>query len=294
MSAAKRTKKRAAGPPGSWAAWLFGRGRPLMASLLVIAAGFAAWWWVWQRVGPRVTRAERYLVGLDRLQTTPQPEWIHTDVRSEVYQSLQFGGPMNLLDDELSPRIAEAFARHPWVERVVRVTKLAGAGVRVELEYRRPVCVVRVDGRLLPVDRRGILLPAEATPREKLERYPQLAGVDSPPLAVPGEPWGTVRVAGGAAIAYELVDVWEGWHLARIVPFPFVAPDGREQMQYSLFSEAGTRIVWGLPPGVTSPTEPTAQEKRARLKAYRARHGTFDGPAGPLDLDVRTMPDPAP
>ncbi len=292
MSAAKRTKKSAIGPLGDLAAWAFGRGRPLAAGLLVIAAFFAAWWWVWQRVGPRVTSAERYLVELDDLHLTPQPEWIHTDVRAEVYQWLRLGGPMNLLDDDLNPRIAEGFARHPWIERVDRVTRLPAGGVQVDLEYRRPVCVVRIGDRLLPVDRSSFLLPAGGFSRAELERYPQLVGVDASGFEIEGEPWGSVGVAGGAAVAAVLDEVWEPWHLARIMPFPVVAPDGREQLHYNLFTSGGTRIAWGLPPGIESPAEPTVGEKLARLRAYRARHGTFDGPAGPLDLDVRTMPDP--
>ncbi len=290
MSAAKRVSKSAAGPVGDLAGWLFGRGRPVAAGFLVLAIFLLAWWWVWQQVGPRVTGAERYRLDLDDLHVTPQPDWVRADIRSEVYQALRLGGPLNLLDDDLSPRVAEGFARHPWVEQVKQVTRLPAAGVQVELEYRRPVCVVRVGERLQPIDHRSILLPPDRIPRVELERYPQLAGIDAAPLATYGEPWGSVRVAGGAAVAKELAEVWEAWQLARIVPFPVVAPDGREQVQYSLFTEGGTRIVWGLPPGIDSPSEPTAEEKLARLKAFRAQQGMFDGPAGPLDLDVRRMP----
>ncbi len=293
MSAAKRAKKSAVGPLGDLAGWAIGRGRPVAVGLLVLAAFLLAWWWVWQQVGPRVTRAERYLVELDDLDVTSQPEWIYADVRSEVHELLRLGGPMNLLDDDLGPRIAEGFDRHPWVERVLQVARLS-SGVRVELEYRRPVCAVRAGERLWLVDRRGILLPSKGAPRAELDRYPQLVGIEPPRFASEGEPWGSARVAGGAALAGKLFDVWEAWHLARIIPFPVVAPDGRELVHYSLFTIGGTRIVWGLPPGVDSPGAPSAAEKLARLKAYRARHGTFDGPAGPLDLDVRKLPASAP
>ncbi|MDY0169975.1 MAG: hypothetical protein RBS80_25755 [Thermoguttaceae bacterium] len=292
MSAAKRTKKHAFGPAADLLGWAMGRGRVLAAGLVVAGMFFLAWWAVWQRVGPRVTSAERYLLELDRLEATPRPEWIHTDVRAEVYQALRLGGPMNLLDDDLNPRIAEAFARHPWIERVVRVTRLPAAGVQVDLEYRRPVCAVKVGEHLRLVDHRSILLPTEGIPRVELERYPQLAGIESPPVAIPGEPWGDIRVVGGVAVANALLDTWEAWHLARIVPAAVVAPDGRERVHYSLFTMGGTSVAWGLPPGMEGAGEPTTQEKLARLRAYRASHGTFDGPAGPLDLDVRTMPRP--
>ena len=290
MSTAKKTSKNAIGPLGGFVALALGPGRALASAVLVLGVFLVAWWVVWQRVGPNVVKSERFLVRLDNLETTPQPEWVPGDVRAEVFQSLQFDGPMNLLDDDLGPRVAEGFARHPWIERVVRVTKLPSSSVQVELDYRRPACVVKVGDRLLAVDHRSILLPIEGISRIELERYPQLVGVDSLPRAIPGEPWGSVRVAGGAAIASALSDVWEDWRLARIVPFSVIAPDGREQVHYSVFTESGTRITWGLPPGVDGPGELSAQAKLAQLKAYYIRHGSFDGRTGPLDLDVRSLP----
>ena len=40
--------------------------------------------------------------------------------------------PLSILDDDLTGRIAAAFALHPWVAKVVRVTKHHPAGVDVE------------------------------------------------------------------------------------------------------------------------------------------------------------------
>ncbi len=290
MCAAKKASKSPVGPVGDLVVWAFGPGRAVAASLLVLGAFLFAWWAVWRHVGPEVVQSERYLLKPDALQIPTQPDWIPGDLRAEVYQSIKLGGPINLLDDELGPRVAEAFARNPWIEQVVEVRKLPSAAVQVDLKYRRPVCVVKAGERLLAVDHRSILLPVDGMTPSELERYPQLVGIDRPPVAIPGEPWGSARVAGGAAIANVLAKVWDAWHLTRIVPFPVITQDGREQTHYSLFTIGGTRITWGLPPGLETPGEISTQEKLARLTVYFSRHGTFDGPAGPLDLDVRSLP----
>src|SRR5205085_1645284 len=56
-----------------------------------------------------------------------------------------------LLDDDLPGRLAEAFARHPWVEKVERVEVVPPGRVRARLTYRTPVLAVwLIEGRVSP------------------------------------------------------------------------------------------------------------------------------------------------
>lgn len=48
------------------------------------------------------------------------PSWIHSDVAGEVLDQMSLNGPISVLDDGLSERIAKAFSLHPWVRKVVR------------------------------------------------------------------------------------------------------------------------------------------------------------------------------
>ena len=84
----------------------------------------------------------------ERIATTPQPAWIHGDVRGDVLSTLSPDRPLSLLDDNLAEHVVSRFRLHPWVAKVNRVQKYHPARVKVDVTYRRPVCMVN---GLLPV-----------------------------------------------------------------------------------------------------------------------------------------------
>ena len=124
------------------------------------------------------------------------------------------------MDDDLVERVAKAFAGHPWVAKVLSVAKRYPASVKVELAYRKPVCMVVVPGGLVPVDEGGILLPRGEGDFSPLEatRYPRLEGIDHMPAAPVGSRWTDAKVIGGAEIAAAIGPAWGGLGLRSIVP----------------------------------------------------------------------------
>ena len=124
------------------------------------------------------------------------------------------------MDDDLVERVAKAFAGHPWVAKVLSVAKRYPASVKVELAYRKPVCMVVVPGGLVPVDEGGILLPRGEGDFSPLEatRYPRLEGIDHMPAAPVGSRWTDAKVIGGAEIAAAIGPAWGGLGLRLIVP----------------------------------------------------------------------------
>ena len=159
-----------------------------------------------------------YVVTPQKVEITPPPGWIHSDVRSEVFRSANLDGALSSLDEDLAGRIGSAFALHPWVASVAGVRLLPQGRVTVDLVYRRPACMVEIRDGLFPVDARGVLLPVEDFSPVEASRYPKLIGVDSAPLGATGESWGDARVVGGAEIAELLLHVWDEWALAEIEP----------------------------------------------------------------------------
>jgi len=300
-------KKRSS--PAARPAWLSrvlailrGPAGPFVWAALLVALLSGACYLVWLRVGQRVLSSDEYLVGPERVEITPLPGWIHTDIRSEVFRNASLDGPLSVMDDQLTQRVANAFSLSPWVAEVVRVTKHYPARVRVQLVYRRPVCMVAVRGDPLPADAQGVLLPVDAqgvllpygnddfSAVEK-SRYPRLVGIDTPPVGTVGECWGDVRVIGGAEIAVALAEVWDELNLQQIVPS---APDhsvvpaagAAEEPTYTLVTRRGTRILWGRAPGTKAPGELPAADKLARLRKYTQQHGSLEGAGGPQELDV--------
>ncbi len=311
MSAAKKRKTRTVAP--SWSqrlwSWLFGPGRLALIVALLVAVLVGGACLAWVKLRDRILGSPEYRLDPQQVEITPLPDWIHSDLRGEVFRDPTLDGPLSIMDDDLAERIARAFARHPWVAKAVPVRKYHPASVQVELKYRRPVCMVEVPGGLFPVDVEGFLLPGHDFSPSEAARYLRLTGVERMPIMPPGNRWPDAKVIGGAEIAAALGPAWEAMRLQRIVPLaadPAVAvvggvtggdPNRRKALRrsvepfFAIVTSGGTRILWGYAPGAGAIGELTVEEKVARLKRYLADHDTLDGRGGRRqELDVRTMP----
>jgi hypothetical protein len=300
MSAAK--KQTASASPawlGNLFSWLLGAGRPVLILLVLIGAFSGGTYLAWRKLKTRILGAPEYRVGPEQVELTPPlPDWIHCDIRAEVFCDPSLDGTLLLVDDDLTERISKAFRQHPWVASVGPVTKQypASSGptsVKVPLVYRKPACMVEVPGGLVAVDAEGVLLPSEEnfTPQEATH-YPRVVGVDRKPSLPAGRRWGDARVVGGAEIAAALGTAWEPMRLDRIETLPVdpaqnaAGDSGRRAMEpiFVLFTRGKTQIYWGYAPGANMLGEISAAEKVARLQQYLADHDTLDGPQGQLDV----------
>lgn len=277
--------------------------RRIQLAVLTLAAFGISWGVAWYVVRDRVQQSHEYLLTADRVDLTPLPPWIHSDIKTEVLGSASLDGPLSILDPNLTQRLHDAFPLHPWVQRVVRVTKQYPARVKVELQYRRPVCMVEVPGGLFAVDAESVLLPSGDFSPNEASRYPRLSQVPTIPLGQVGTHWGDPRVAGGSRLAALLLETWNHLRLARIVPSPQPLDEAGEVFSYELQTLQGTKIIWGRPPGADPAGEPAPESKLARLQQLADQHGSLDS-AGAIDLrmpgtwqsSTRTAqkPEPAP
>jgi hypothetical protein len=269
---------------------LSGRGRGVVLVLLTVAGFFWLWHAAWQEVGEDLLLSEQYWVTQEQVEITPPAEWIHDDVRAKAFRDASLDGPLSLMDEDLVPRVADAFSMHPWVARVRRVTKHYPARVRVELDYRRPVLMVQVPGGLFPVDVEGVLLPTgdNFTPLEAQRDYARLVGIDTVPMAPVGMRWGDARVLESAEIAATFGAAWQKLNLDRIVPSTMVEVGVGGDYTYELLTKGGTRIRWGRAPGaeLAENGEMPAVEKVAWLVEYQRENSTLEGREGPQVLDL--------
>ncbi len=266
-----------------------GETRPVALGLLILALFAGFWYVVWQRVGDEVLTSADYCLTEEGIEITPLPSWIRSDLRADGFRDASLDGTLSILDPKVTERIAKAFALHPWVAEVRRVQKFHPARVKVDLVYRRPVCIVQAPCGMLPVDAAGVLLPSRDFSVTDIARYPLLVGIGTVPVGPEGIRWGDPRVIGGAEIAAVLADVWKDFGLERIFPYQLAEGGSVEEYLYELYTRSGTQIIWGRPPGTTMPDEVPAAVKLARLKDYKAAFGTLEGPHGPQRLDVRSM-----
>jgi len=168
-------------------------------------------------------------------------------------------------DPDLPPRLVEAFAASPWVERVERITPTPD-GLRIELALRVGALAVPLDGRHRAIDGRAVLLPERAT-RQDLPHY---AGKVEVPPTRPGAVWPDPRLTAAAAVAAGLALHQDRLRIEKI----------RDDHRGVLLQTAwGRTIVWGSPPGAELAGEPSPADKLDRLFRSLA-----EGTAAELDL----------
>ena len=286
-AAAPANKTKNAPSPSRGKRWL---AVIVLTPLFLMGVGVLAW----KRVGPHVTTSAEYQVGPDSIDLQPRaPRWIHSDITAEVMRDASLDGPLSVLETDLTLRVAQAYAAHPWIAKVHRVSKHRPAKVEVEVSYRQPVAMVRSGKETYPVDADGVVLPSSDFSVADIDRYPQIVDIASQPQGPVGTRWQDARVQGGAAIAGGIFKDWHSLRLARIMAVgqPTVEGD-RETWSYELFTPSGTRILWGRPPGREMNGELPAAQKLARLVG-QAAGGSLEG-APERIIDIRTSVTPLP
>jgi hypothetical protein len=267
-----------------------------VAVVAMFVAFVAAAYWGWVKFHGRIVGGAEYQVGPEQVEITPPPPWIHTDIRAAVFRSPSLDGSLSLLDADLIARVTNAFASHPWVAKVKHVAKRHPALIKVDLAYRKPVCMVKVPRGLLPIDADGVLLPSEDfSPNEAATQYLAIRELDREPTGPVGSRWSDSRAIGGAEIAAAIGDAWKPLHLTSIAPQTptSTSPTRASEPVFWITtnSRGGSRIFWGYAPGANATNELPAAEKVARMKRYFTDHDSFDGPQSQRqDIDVRSMP----
>lgn len=237
---------------------------------------------------PDMSNRPEYQLRATDIHVNDVPQWVPKDLVPQVLSQSRFGPQRSVLEESLTSEIAAAFQKHPWVEKVVKVTKQVPARVDVELVYRRPVAMVEVPTGLLPVDSSGVLLPPTEFTAEEARRYPLITQPKTSPRGAIGTSWDDPQVAAAAKLAAVLLPHWKQFNLAAIViPAGIDLRAPLVELVFELHTKGGSRIVWGRAPGVVYPLELSPEQKIGRLEECLTRFGGFDLPDGPYEIDIR-------
>jgi hypothetical protein len=96
---------------------------------------------------------DRYTVAFAAIECTPPPGQERLDFLTEVQYLAGMPNHLSVLDEGLASRIADAFARHPCVEKVEKVIVRPTRQVSVRLQFRIPGrSRAAVDQRSLPLE----------------------------------------------------------------------------------------------------------------------------------------------
>ena len=254
--------------------------------LILLAAAVATAILIRLAIGwlPELSQRDEYLIDAAAIQVTAPPRMVPSNFVEQALRRSDLPDQMSLLDETLTRRVHDALLRHPWVAKVVSVSKQPSGRVVAELEYRHPVAMVEVERGVYPVDAHGTLLPPADFTVNDAKQFPLVIGVTSTPQGPEGTNWGDPVVNGAADLAVQLESSWEDFQLEKI-QCRMLQP-GMPQT-FELITRGGSRIVWGCAPSDPRPGEPNAEQKMQRLRKYLKHFGTFEKPAGPYRIDIR-------
>ena len=257
----------------------------LLALLPAVAVLVPVLWKQWP--SPTASPAYRLTAG-EIVLSPPPPPTLPGNLVERTVGTAGLTAQISVLDPQLLPRVAAAFAAEPWIKQVVQVRKSLPPRVEVAVEYRLPAAVVDVKQGVYPIDAESVLLPPGDLTAVVARRYPLITGARTLPAGPPGTQWGDSVVAGAVRIAAVLAPHWEELGLTAIAA-PAVAtanPDPAD-LDYTLTCGGGSTILWGRPPGTGHPGELTAEQKLGRLKRYVADFGTLAAPGPTFEIDIR-------
>ena len=231
------------------------------------------------RMVPDLSTREEYQLRTREIEIPDLPRWVPISFVDQVIESAKLPDEISVLEPDLATQIAEAFERHPWVQKPVNVRVTIPARVQVSFKYREPVAMVSISDGHYPVDAKGILLPPGDFPPSDIDLYPKITGMTTPPLAGVGEAWGDERVTAAARLAVVLFPYWTEWKLQSVeVPTRSTAEVVYEELRFVVTTDGGSRIIWGRAPGNDHPLEVTDDQKIGRLKSFLSKAKSFDGP----------------
>jgi hypothetical protein len=259
--------------------------RLLLFALIPIFGAIAPLVW---KNWPDLDERDVYRVKAAEIRITAAPRPVPSNLVERAVGTAALDNEFSLLDATLLPRLNEAFAKEPWVRRVVQLRKGLPAHVEVDLEYRKPVAMIDVKQGVYPVDEEGVLLPPADFSAAEIRRYPLVTGISSVPSGAPGTPWGETTVLGAAKVAAALAADWDSLGLTSIqAPPPLSANVALDDLTFELKARNGSTVVWGRPPGTGHPGELTVEQKLGRLKHYIANFGPLDAPGPAFEIDIR-------
>lgn len=267
------------------------RGRTVVvAAILLVSLSFIGMT-IWRKWSPIIRNRGEYVITADRVLLSPPPSWLKADVEAEMLENVGLAGTLTLIDDDLADRIMQALELNPWVDCVTRVDVRFPARIEAQVTYRVPFAAVvpRSDRQAapVPIDAKGVALPADDMPPSMLARLPRIADAGQVPLV--GQIVDGPRIAGALALIRFLREDWDALNLWNVTPLRQPESRGEERFYlYDLTSSGGTRIHWGAAPGAAPAAESSPRQKLARLKDYVETHEVdLRSVQAPEMIDVR-------
>ena len=243
-----------------------------------------------------VRTAPTHQVSASSLRLVKGPAWMTPAMLAELDIALldpDLPAHFSLLDETVSRRIAAAYERCVWVERVERIVKHDPRvapdrpPLEVHLKFRRPMVFVKSSAGYYLVDDKTVRLPGVyAEPRLAALALMVVTGVTARPPAV-GQPWPDPAVEAGVRVAAAVEPKRETFRLVSVDVANVGGRRDPRDSEVALFTANNTRIKWGRAPTREAAMlqEKSPDEKVAYLDyVYQHLNGKVDGVLSYIDI----------
>lgn len=249
----------------------------VVGPLILAILGYFGWrYWGAERLDRAL-----YSVSAERLEVTPQPQWIPGNVKDEVLSSGALAD-VSLLDRQATSSIARAFDSHPWVQETVLVEKSAGGHVRVRLTYRKPLALVfcqpttetdpneplKSKAGFYAVDENGMVLPSDGFMVQSEKDYFLVFTEGAKPPSIAGAAFGDPKITQALTLCKLLEPFRKTWALRSIHVQVDSGATTAQPWILGIVTFNKQQIVWGHAPGLEIAGEASIQKKIEKLKAY--------------------------
>jgi len=260
---------------------------PLIVGVLVALA--------FGRLGEGLAGAPAYQMSRDCLRLVEGPDWMTPAILAEIDVRQELPERFSLLDPTLCERIARAYEKTVWVERVDRVVKRdprvtsGRPPLEVSLKFRRPIAFVQMAGRdgFYLVDAQGVRLPGVyREPRLGQTRLLVITGCREP-TPQPGRVWQGASLQAGVRVAEAVTPRRERFRLTTVDVSNFGGRRDPRDTEIALYTTGRTQIKWGKAP---TPEAAMLQEKSLGAKVgyldfvYERLGGRIDGVLSYIDI----------
>lgn len=249
----------------------------VVGPLVLASLGYFGWrYWGAERLDRAL-----YSLTAERLDVTPQPDWIPGNVKDEVLSSGALAD-ISLLDRQATSSIARAFDSHPWVQETVLVEKSAGGHVRVRLTYRKPLALIfcqptseseqneplKSKAGFYAVDENGMVLPSDGFVVKSEKDYFLVFTEGAKPPSIAGAAFGDPKISQALLLCKLLEPVRQTWALRSIHVQTDPTPSTAQPWILGIVTFNKQQIVWGHAPGLEVSGEAPVPKKIEKLKNF--------------------------
>lgn len=265
------------------------------AVIPLLILGYLGWYYY----GAKQLDRTLYALKLEKIEITPQPAWIHSDLKAEVYRQNGLS-KLSLLEPSATATIAHAFEANVCIKSTNHVRKLSGGKVQIDVTYRQPAAYVYVqlplapgaskrEAGAYPIDDEGVVLPSTEFAQSQLGNYFMIFAKDIQLERKDNVSFRDPRIGEALALCKLLEPVRSELQLAFIDVFADgmdVQLEGFNSWQLRIRTKDERAIIWGHAPGKETKDEMLVEEKIATMKAWLAAPPSA-GSVEELDLRQR-------